>query len=279
MRKTKILFSALFALSLIVLAGCSKEKDAEEISPEEKEAIMEIAMEYLFLDTKILGDALNNGGIFQAPVSFPSGLSTLNPGSALSEDDNTCPMVSIESEEETSMTVLVDYGSGCTDLDGVRKSGQIELHYSIDFDKMEMLISLNYSDFGFGIYTINGTYDIRQKGETEQNFDGNYTITKEGSGATKFEITANTSRNDDGFVYNANASAVSTRNNKEFKWKYKFEEPGIMPFDCDNFTSGLIKFTHANGKQVGSLDFGDGECDNEATLTVNGKTETIYFEN
>nr|MCH9661133.1 hypothetical protein [Bacteroidota bacterium] len=45
---------------------------------------------------------------------------------------------------------------------------------------------------------------------------------------------------------------------------------------CQYFVSGQVEITRNNG--VGVLDFGDGTCDNIATITVNGETYTILLD-
>ena len=45
---------------------------------------------------------------------------------------------------------------------------------------------------------------------------------------------------------------------------------------CPYFVSGTIEITR-NGNQ-GTLDFGNGDCDNIAILTVNGVEYTVYLD-
>lgn len=44
---------------------------------------------------------------------------------------------------------------------------------------------------------------------------------------------------------------------------------------CPHFVSGIIEITRNNGE--GTLNFGDGSCDNQAILTVNGQEITIIL--
>jgi hypothetical protein len=51
-------------------------------------------------------------------------------------------------------------------------------------------------------------------------------------------------------------------------------EPLLRLGTCQYFVQGIINFQQ-NGEVTGVLDFGNGECDNQATLTTGGETITI----
>ncbi len=84
--------------------------------------------------------------------------------------------------------------------------------------------------------------------ETQDRFDDVYLITGESHGTTA-----------SGKIYNI----VITY-------------PLRREIDCKYFVSGTFEFT-PEGKPIRILDYGEGECDNVATVTVNGKTYTIYL--
>jgi len=84
--------------------------------------------------------------------------------------------------------------------------------------------------------------------ETQDRFDDVYLITGESHGTTA-----------SGKIYNI----VITY-------------PLRREIGCNYFVSGTFEFT-PEGKPIRILDYGQGECDNMATVTVNGKTYTIYL--
>jgi hypothetical protein len=53
-------------------------------------------------------------------------------------------------------------------------------------------------------------------------------------------------------------------------------EPLRRELSCRYFVSGTVEIT-PEGRPVRLLDFGNGECDNLATVTINGRTFTIYL--
>lgn len=277
--KNRSIIIPLIIFSFGLFFACSKDKEAEDISPEEKEAIMEVALQYLMMDSRIYGEAFNLGEINMASrPSLPSGLSTLNPGGNNTYEQNNCPFINVLSENETEMKLVVDYGTGCDGLDGTFRSGKIEITYTYNRQTPSLQMELAYTDFHLGEYTINGKYALTLEGESKQLYRGNYSISKEGFAPSHFEITARTERTNTGFSHTAGASATTTLNNKDYKWKYQYEEPGILNFDCENqFVSGRVKFSLANGRNIGSIDFGDGECDGVFTVTVNGKSAVVEF--
>lgn len=53
--------------------------------------------------------------------------------------------------------------------------------------------------------------------------------------------------------------------------------PLIVKMNCPNIVSGVVQIVRNN--TTATLDYGNGDCDNQATLTVNGSTTTITLGN
>ncbi|HLO82868.1 MAG TPA: hypothetical protein VK166_18010 [Chitinophagaceae bacterium] len=62
-------------------------------------------------------------------------------------------------------------------------------------------------------------------------------------------------------------------NSKGRTWVSETKEPLIKAFTCPWISKGILVIS-VNGT-VGSIDFGNGACDDEATVTINGVSKTI----
>jgi hypothetical protein len=62
-------------------------------------------------------------------------------------------------------------------------------------------------------------------------------------------------------------------NSRGKTWTHEITDGLIKKTICRWVSSGVIRFRH--NAVVGSLNYGDGVCDNKAILTVNGRTKEI----
>ena len=72
----------------------------------------------------------------------------------------------------------------------------------------------------------------------------------------------------------AKATGKTKRNDLIVAWKAEITEPFIKRFTCRWISQGVIKTGRENlsstSQWFGVLDYGGGNCDNRATLTING---------
>ena len=80
-------------------------------------------------------------------------------------------------------------------------------------------------------------------------------------------------RHDDVYLITGTANGTSTGG---FSFTMVITNPLRKEIGCRHMVSGTFEFTPGN-RPVRILDYGDGECDNIATITVNGVTRTIYL--
>ena len=79
---------------------------------------------------------------------------------------------------------------------------------------------------------------------------------------------------DDIYSLTGTANGVVTRDSKVHEWSAQIINPLIKKYSCQWLVQGTINFK--KGSQVyGSIDYGSGECDDQATLSVNGQTAII----
>ncbi len=184
-------------------------------------------------------------------------------------------------------TVVLDFGEGCEMPDGRVFSGIITLEYTLDTDAMSRSLSFVFDGFKIDQKLFSGGGSILRQW---QNENGNPQSTiqvdinilwPDGAqlhrtsekvrewieglftpewGDNVYLITGNrTTSFPDGTV---NSGVVTTPLRRELS--------------CNFIVSGVIALTH-NG-HTGTLDFGDGDCDNEAVFTaVDGTTHVIHL--
>lgn len=84
---------------------------------------------------------------------------------------------------------------------------------------------------------------------------------------------------DDIFKMIGISSGASLRNSQVTFWNSEIIEPLFKRFTCRWIVKGKIRTTRRNlsntSPYLAVLDYGNGQCDNLATLTVNGQTQTI----
>ncbi len=183
----------------------------------------------------------------------------------------------------TTKTVTLDFGDGCMLPNGATLSGKIILYHAVDMNVESLTVSHTFENFYYNDISVEGggsTVKLRANAngnpESTTNFDitltwptGDYiskvgTKTREwiegvGSGTwgdNVFLITGNwTTTFRDGTVFSANIVEALRRE-----------------MACRFIVSGVIELQ--KNDRYGTLDFGDGTCDNIAIFTDESGEET-----
>ncbi|MBL0268925.1 MAG: hypothetical protein IPP99_09740 [Chitinophagaceae bacterium] len=84
---------------------------------------------------------------------------------------------------------------------------------------------------------------------------------------------------DDVFKIEGTAYGRVKRGNLLVRWESSITEPLIRRFTCRWIVKGRIRSVRANlpsnSPWIAILDFGAGNCDNQAVLTINGNSRQI----
>lgn len=184
-------------------------------------------------------------------------------------------------------TVTLDFGTGCTGLDGHIRSGKIITVYSGPLSVAGSTATTTFENFYFDSLHIEGTHIVTNNSTADNRIfeaklnDGKITAT---SGAvvtvTRDHVWTQTEGNatpfnplDDVFSITGTSQGTFTYMDSTVNWTSEVIQPLIRKFICPWRESGQIKFTGAYFTSI--LDYGDGTCDNKATLTINGTTINI----
>jgi hypothetical protein len=181
-------------------------------------------------------------------------------------------------------TVTIDFGNGCLGRDGKLRKGKIITVYT---GPMRIPGSKATTEFvGHkidsvlveGVYEIQNTSSSNNMSFTAKVINGKLTwdsgrwikwstvrtVTQvEGNGSPMFPL-------DDVFSI---TGAGRGENQRGGSWAHEITEPLIKKFTCRWISKGVIRFRI--NTTTGLLNYGNGGCDNKATLTVNGRTVEI----
>ncbi|WP_290627066.1 hypothetical protein [Altibacter sp.] len=183
-------------------------------------------------------------------------------------------------------TIVLDFGTSCTLNNGSVVSGKINLEYGAIVDGTR---TINYS---FENYTYNG-HGVEGGGEIVrdiENENGNpsstvnetITVSFEGTAITATRVGLRIAEWIEGVgsgtwtdnVYSITGNWNTTFSNG-FSRSGEVTQPLIRKLNCLYLVSGTLDISQQ--ALTGTLDFGDGSCDNIAVFTFNGQDYTIIL--
>ena len=202
----------------------------------------------------------------------------------LGKTNSTCPTVTIDTLSiPHSMTL--DFGTtNCTGTDGKARRGKIIVSWTGRYRNSGTVITHTFVDFYQNDNKIEGTKKVTNLGLNNAGHLHftvqiiNAKITKTNGKIISWNSTrtrewlqgANTATvSDDIYSITGNASGTDGNNNS---FSMNITKAIRVDFSCQyHITSGTIEITPA-GKATRVIDYGNGNCDDDATLTVGKKT-------
>lgn len=200
---------------------------------------------------------------------------------------STCATITYLNPQDTvgnnnwPITIEVDFGTGCIDHDGKLKQGKIVAVFHDRFSNQGAQVDVSLSNFKVNGIEYRGSLTLKNNGNRNysstvadgQCIGDNWNIQYTGTSTLTWLAghTTPSDPNDDMFEYTNNSNCV----NREGR---TFDVVTITPLlktdACEYITQGVVEIT-PEGLATRSFDFGDGSCDDEATITVNGNTFVV----
>jgi hypothetical protein len=196
-----------------------------------------------------------------------------------------CPVITIDTLANPHV-MTIDFGTSCTGKDGRVRSGKIIVK-ATSFKVFPSVRQKTFDNFVVDGRKIEGTVTKSVKKELTNisrtaNIKENIQVINLEKGDTLIRITDMTRQ------YNKNVladktddqtltwgSSIVTRSNGVIMTKTIAETtPLVFQVSCRHTVSGIASFENSKGR-TWSINYGDGSCDNKATLTVNGKSKQI----
>lgn len=270
--KTPKLFLCLIVLISISFASCEKAEDGNEVvstKAVQDETVADIIWNTIDADVDYVSDFLESKGYKSVT--------------------DTCPMIIVDHPDSVFFprTIIIDFGDGCETYHGRIKSGKIIIEISAPMHLAGSVRTVTLDDYTINNHLIEGTKVLTNKGINDLGFmnwdvilrggkitfpDGNISTRVmdhnrqwvRGVDSPRYWwddawlITGTASGNNvDGVIYNNNIST-----------------PILVKAVCRFPVSGTIDM-EINDLGTMVLDYGDGTCDNEATITYGDRIWTI----
>jgi len=282
MTTKNILLKNAFLLLLCssILVSCKKD----QLSDEESE--LTTAEDHSFVESTFndVGNIADEAAIEGNLISYK----TASDADALLAN---CATVSVDTVTESPAKIItIDFGSAnCTGKDGRSRRGKIIVKHTGQYLDSGATKAVTFDNYFVNDNQVTGTRTIVNNGHNTAN-NLNWSLTEQGSiilASGVGKITWDASRNreliegestlelsDNVYSITGKASGINAKN---LAYTAVISNPLIrkMTLGCRrHFVKGTIVMT-PSGKLARTIDFGNGDCDNLATVTVNGKSREI----
>lgn len=288
------LFSTLFLFS------CKKETTETELSPaQEEETVYSIAQseaesEIIFNDVfdNVIG-ANNDVGIEGVGVFGRLSGDASSTGNNRLTGCYDITVTHLVQGQIFPLRIELDFGIGCTGKDGRTRSGKIITEYTGRLIVAGKSSTTTFEGYKVDSVTVEGSYTITNTGNaTSRAFtidvanaklsrpNGSYltwsshrVITQSaGLGTPEFYM-------DDIFTISGNSTGELTTKRFATIWESNIIEALVKKFTCPWIAKGVVKTSRknvsTNSNWMAILNYGNGQCDNKALLTINGKDQQI----
>ena len=272
------LIIALLMITGVVSLTTSCKKDEQHVTDDTSISADDALAEGIYANaTNIADEAYNNGA---GGLKTSDGTNMFLSGCATVTLDTTV----------MPRELTIDFGdSNCLCNDGRERRGKIVVTFTGRYRMPGTVITYGFEDYFVNDFNVDGTKVITNMGLNENNnlyysIEIVGVITKPDNGGT---LSWNSSRErewvegvftifnpwDD--VYLITGTADGIRPNGQ-TWERNIVSPLRIQLSCRWIVSGTMEI-QPEGLPLRILDYGNGECDNIATVLVNGVTYTIFL--
>jgi len=272
----KQIFKSLIAITAVaVLNSCQKEKNDTDLTSANNMALADES----YNDVNNIADEAANDGTVSYKTDDTNSL--LAGCATVTRDTVSMPHV-----------CTIDFGTtGCTGVDGKVRKGKIIVTYDGRYRDAGTTITITFDNYSVNNNQVTGTKTIHNDGV---NGDGNISfsisvngqvVLANGAGTVTWSSTrtrewiagSNTSSRDDD-QYSITGSATGTAANGDV-FTATIQDAlirNLAPGCRRHFVKGVV-LLQRTGKPDRTLDFGNGNCDDVAVVTINGVSHTIIL--
>lgn len=299
MKKTINLTTWLLAfgfIGAITFSGCKKddsitnrssENDPTELAATQEASTQEAETEAQFDDVFNITASMNSSQVGEdlGVGANVSGLFEL--GSTTPTNNTRCFTITVVPSipHVFPKTVTIDFGTGCLGRDGKYRKGKIVSIYTNPMVVPGAKVSTTFVDYYVDSFKIEGTHITENTSISNMQgwkvvvIDGKITNTNtnlwrkwnstknvlqiEGNGTPHFPL-------DDVYKITGNARGS---NSAGHTWAALVVDPLIKKFTCPWIVKGKVQLMR-DGREA-LLDYGNGNCDNQAIIYINGVPHVI----
>ena len=276
MKRMKVILSLILILSgAIFLTSCNKDDDIQTE------------------DTTIAREDSFAESVFERVSDIADEAYNLSSGNLKSTEWNRiflsgCATVTLDTTVMPRV-LTIDFGdTNCLCLDGRYRRGKILVTFNGRYRHPGTVITTGFDEYHVNDNKIDGSKVLTNMGPNE---DGNIYFTIEVIGVIYRAnnggvISWNSSRErewiqgyvtmnpwDDIYLITGTADGVLANG---FTWEREIINPLRVELACRFIVAGTVEI-RPEDRPVRILDYGNGDCDNIATVIVNGVTYTIYL--
>lgn len=275
--KIFIVILSIFAGSLIFVS-CEKNDEKvtdQDIEMADDEAVVTLMFDQAFIEADMALEQLEYNW------KHPSGLKSVL---------DTCPVIYVNHNDSTywPKTVSIDFGTeGCEGPFGNIRKGKIIINITDRYLKQGSVRAVIFEDFYINDFKVEGTKTVTNEGRNDDGFmyfsvelTGGKVTTPAGKVIThEFSKTRTWIegeqtprwRWDDKYLIEGEASGI---NRFGIAYTRTITTPLLVATSCRWIMSGVVEIQPEDRPLI-LLNFGNGECDDVATITVNGETREI----
>lgn len=302
MKKIKSQLSALVMVTALIVfvASCQKKAEVDSTTNTVETAQTALTIESDAAAEALYDDVWDNVMGVSAEVGFDDGVggffgrqaSTSNDGLQQSRTDSVrgprCAVVTVTPMGNNfPKTVTINFGTGCAGPDGRVRRGKIITVYTGRMTMPGSIATTTFDGYYVDSNKIEGTH-ITENTSTSNNRSfnlkvidgkisfpsGNYIawnknktwVQTEGNGTPHFAM-------DDVFSITGTGNGTVKNGTVINQWSSTILQAVIRRPNCRWAVRGEVRITR-NGN-TGILNYGNGTCDNQATMTINGNTINI----
>ena len=279
--KTKNLLKYIMVVATVcvMFTACKKDKDEEPVVDNDTAGASDNALaESSFSDASNISDQAAAGNL----TSYLSA----NNGSDERGLLSTCATITHDTTTNPR-TIIVDFGTAnCLCNDGRFRRGIVNVSYSGHYRDSASTHTITFTNFFVNDNQVTGSHSVTNNGH---NNNGHLTFTiavtgtiiKANNGGT-VSWTSNRIRewsegestailSDDVYLITGSANGTHSNGNS---FTAIITTALKVKMNCHHIVSGGLDLT-PSGKPTRSIDWGNGTCDNQATVTINGHVYNI----
>ena len=275
-------FIILFSTLMLGLSACKPEQVAEVIGEDDTELVaLETEVEATFEDV----DEFSMEAV--EITDFSADSRTYSPAT-----EQFIPGCATVTHDSANKIITIDFGTGCVGADGKTRAGQVIVTYTKRLYRPGAKLKIELNNYVVDNKQIEGTKTIENLATSFQDNISLKTTLKDGkitwpdsSFATReFARTRTWVRAANPVMdeYHVEGIIHGTRRNGN---NYSAKTISVVIFKRKCRLQGIkvpvqgLKLIKRTGKPDLLIDFGDGDCDSLATLTMNGQSKVVDLSN
>jgi len=298
--------AAIILVSLVVFGSCKKENSEEEKKQEElaSQASSEADAESDDIFNEVFDNVLGvnvdvgfgNTGVFGRMNQSEAGETARL---------NACPDVTVThlsgNLDPFPVKIVMDFGTGCVGRDGRTRSGKIVTIYTNRLIVFRAIESTEFADYTVDSIKVQGKLTITNQGEPISTVPNlcirhkwklvveNAKLTKPNGNYVEWRSTKTVAQVegmctpyihlDDIYKIDGSASGKVKRGDLLIAFNSEITDPLIKKFSCRWLVKGIIRVMRlnltTNSPWVAAINYGNGDCDNKAQVTINGVIHNI----